>query len=33
MSQYIGRTKKALDNKQRHPMMMEHQREGTYITN
>ena len=30
MSQYIGRTKKALGYKQGHPMTMEHQRGGTY---
>jgi hypothetical protein len=33
MSQYIERTKKALECKQRHPMEMEHQRGGTYISN
>ena len=33
MSQYIERTKKALECKQRHPMTMEHQRGGTYISN
>jgi len=33
MSQYIERIKKALNNKQRHPVMMEHQRGGTYISN
>jgi hypothetical protein len=27
------RIKKALNNKQRHPMMMEHRRGGTYISN
>jgi hypothetical protein len=33
MSQYIKRVKKALDSKQRHPMTMEHQKRGTYISN
>jgi len=33
MSQYIKKAKKALDNKQRHPMTMKHQRGGTYISN
>jgi len=33
MSQYIERIKKALNNKQRHPVMMEHRRGGTYISN
>ena len=33
MSQCIGRTKKALGCKQGHPMTMEHQRGGTYISN
>jgi hypothetical protein len=29
----MGRAKKALVSKQRHPMTMEHQRGGTYISN
>jgi hypothetical protein len=33
MSRQIRRTEKALECKQRHPMMMEHQRGGTYISN
>jgi len=33
MSQYIERAKKALNNKQRHLMIMEHQRGGPYISN
>jgi len=33
MSQCIERIKKALNNKQRHPVMMEHWRGGTYISN
>jgi hypothetical protein len=33
MSQYMGRTDKALECKQRHPVMMEHRRGGTYISN
>jgi len=33
MSQCIIRTKKALECKQRYPMMMDHQRGGTYISN
>jgi hypothetical protein len=33
MSQYMGRTNKALECKQRHPVMMEHRRGGTYISN
>ena len=32
MSQYMGRAKKVLVSKQRHPMMMDHQRGGTYIS-
>jgi hypothetical protein len=33
MSQCIERIKKALECKQRHPMTMDHQRGGTYISN
>jgi hypothetical protein len=33
MSQTVRRAKKALECKQRHPMTMEHQRRGTYISN
>ena len=33
MSQCIERTNKALEYKQRHPMTMDHQRGGTYISN
>ena len=33
MSQYIEKTKKALECKQRHLVTMEHQRGGTYISN
>jgi hypothetical protein len=33
MSQCIERTNKALECKQRHPVMMEHRRGGTYISN
>jgi hypothetical protein len=33
MRQYIERIKKALKSKQRHPVMMEHRRGGTYISN
>jgi hypothetical protein len=33
MSQYIERIKKALNNKQRHPVMIEHEERGTYISN
>jgi hypothetical protein len=29
----MGRTNKALECKQRHPVMMEHRRGGTYISN
>ncbi|KAI9378449.1 hypothetical protein POPTR_018G096021v4 [Populus trichocarpa] len=32
MSQYMGRANKALVSKQRHPVMMEHRRGGTYIS-
>jgi hypothetical protein len=32
MNQYIERIKKALNNKQRHPVMMEHWWGGTYIS-
>jgi len=33
MSQYIKKAKNALDNKQKHPMTVEHQRGRTYISN
>jgi hypothetical protein len=33
MNQCTERIKKALNNKQRHPVMMEHRRGGTYISN
>jgi hypothetical protein len=33
MSQYIERIKNALNSKQRHLVMMEHRRGGTYISN
>jgi hypothetical protein len=33
MSQYIKIAKKALNNKQRHLMIIEHQRGGIYISN
>jgi hypothetical protein len=33
MGQYMERAKKALVSKQRHLMTMEHQREGTHISN